>query len=268
MATMILKNNWFNTNDMGNDIVDFVRNHEDLTSMGRLHKCVSSADLVTKFRERAKNLGLVITKETAGLEKRGKKFMYLAEVEDEKKDKDYALTLGFRNFSDKTLSYSSIAGSNVFVCCNGVCNSICKDGKMRHTIGNVDRNLIDSKIDIAFDQFINDKDRIHEQIATMRGTTLTDDLVGKFVRRMTKSNYVGAANLVRMLEELENPTLNSHNDNSVMRLMNACSYITEHKITNPNQKAMASRECNNIIMNIIKPDFIPLGDVIDVEVEG
>ena len=174
MATMILKNNWFKTEDMGGDIVDFVRNHEDLTSMGRMHKCVSSADLVLKFRERAENLGLTLGKETAGLEKRGKKFMYLAEVKDDS-HKDYALTLGFRNFSDKTLSYSSIAGSNVFLCCNGVCNSICKDGKMRHTIGNVDRNLIDSKIDIAFNQFINDKDRIHEQIAMMKNTTLTDE---------------------------------------------------------------------------------------------
>jgi hypothetical protein len=85
---------------------------------------------------------------------------------------------------------------------------------------------------------------------------------------MVTSNYVGAANLVRMLEEIENPTLNSHDDNSVMRLMNACSYVTEHKITNPNQRAMASRECNNLIMSLITQNFTPLGDVIDVEVEG
>lgn len=265
MATMILKNNWFKTEDMGGDIVDFVHNHEDLTSMGRMHKCVSSADLVLKFRERAENLGLTLGKETAGLEKRGKKFMYLAEVKDDS-HKDYALTLGFRNFSDKTLSYSSIAGNNVFLCCNGVCNSICKDGKMRHTVGNVDRNLIDSKIDIAFNQFINDKDRIHEQIAMMKNTILTDEIVGKFVKQMIHSSYVGSANLVRMLEDLENPSLNSHNDNSVMRLMNACSYVTEHKITNPNQRTMASRECNNVIMGIIKSDFIPLGDGMEVEV--
>ena len=265
MATMILKNNWFNTSDMGNDIVDFVRNHEDLTPMGSKHKCLSSADLVTKFRERAQSLGLTLTKETAGLEKRGKKFMYLAEVKDEAHD-DYALTLGFRNFSDKTLSYSSIAGSNVFLCCNGVCNSICQDSKMRHISSNVDRNLIDSKIDIAFTQFINDKDRIHGQIEQMKRTTLTDDIVGRFVRQMIHNPYVGAANLVRMLEDLETPTLNSRDDNSVMRLMNACSYVTTHKITNPSQQAMASRECNNIIMKIIDDNFIPLGDGVEVEV--
>ena len=262
---MILKNNWYNTNDMGGNIVDFVRAHEDLTPMGSKHKCMSSADLVTKFRERANSLGLTLGKETAGLEKKGKKFMYLAEVVDENHN-DYALTLGFRNFSDKTLSYSSIAGSSVFLCCNGVCNSICKDSKMRHLVGNVERNLIDSKIDIAFQQFINDKDRIHSQIEKMKNTVLTDDIVGKFVKAMVKNPYVGAANLVRMLEDLENPALNSHTDNSVMRLMNSCSYVTTHKITNPNQQTMASRECNNIIMRIIDDGFIPLGDAIEVEV--
>jgi hypothetical protein len=29
---------------------------------------------------------------------------------------------------------------------------------------------------------------------------------------------------------------------------------------------MASRECNNVIMGIIKSDFIPLGDGVEVEV--
>jgi hypothetical protein len=129
----------------------------------------------------------------------------------------------------------------------------------------VDRNLIDSKIDIAFNQFLTDKDRIHEQIHTMKSTVLTDEIVGKFVKAMIHNPYVGSANLIRMLEDLENPTLNSHDDNSVMRLMNACSYVTEHKITNPNQRTMASRECNNIIMGIIRDGFIPLGDGVEVE---
>lgn len=263
---MLLKKNWYNKNDMGDDIIGFVREHEDLTSLGNKHKCVSSADLITKFRERASNLGLVLTNEKAGLEKRGKQFLYLADVKDDTHP-DYALTLGFRNYSDKTMSYSTIAGTNVFLCCNGCCNSILHDGKMRHTIGNVDKNIIDHKIDIAFNHFINDKDRIHEQIAMMKGTVLTDELVGRFVKKMVHNPYVGAANLVRMLEDLENPELNSHDDNSVMRLMNACTFVTTHKIHNPNQQVMASRECNNIIMGLIKTDFTPLGDVVDVESE-
>jgi hypothetical protein len=36
---------------------------------------------------------------------------------------------------------------------------------------------------------------------------------------------------------------------------------------NPSQAMMASRLLNNTIMNIIKPDFTPLGDVVDVEIE-
>lgn len=264
MATMVLKNNWFKTADMNGNIVDFVRSHEDLTPMGSHHKCISSADLVTKFRERASSLGLVLANEKAGLEKRGKKFMYLADVVDDT-HKDYALTIGFRNNGDKSLSYSTIAGTNVFLCCNGVCNSLCADSRMRHTIGNVDRNLIDTKIDIAFNHFLEDKERIHRQMALMNSTPLTDEIVGKFVKKMVHNPYVGAANLVRMLEDLENPELNSHDDNSVMRLMNACSFVTTHKIHNPNQSLMASRECNNIIMGLIDSNFTPLGDVVDVD---
>ena len=84
-----------------------------------------------------------------------------------------------------------------------------------------------------------------------------------------KNPIIGSSNLMKILEELENPTLNSHEDSSVFRLHNAATYVTTHKMSqrNPAQALMASRILNNTIMNIIKPDFVPLGDVVDVEVE-
>lgn len=261
--TMCLTKDWWKTEDGATDL-DFIRAHEELSPLGKLHKCISSADLVTKFRERAESLNLKLKNEKAGLEKRGRKFMYLAEVEDDSHP-DYALTIGFRNFSDRTLSYSTIAGTQVFVCSNGVCNAICKDSKMRHCIGNVDKNLVDGKIDLAFTRFIEDKDRIHGQVSAMKSTKLTDEIVGRFVKGLVNNQWLGAANVMRILEDLENPERNDHDDGSVMRLMNSASHITSHYITNPNQGAMASNFCNGLIMRIISPDYVQLGDVIDVE---
>lgn len=275
MATnMIAGNEWFTE---GATDTEFITAHEVLDPMGRIHAPVSSADILKKFREKAKVLGLNLINEKGALKKDGRRFMYLADVEDPTHP-EYALSVGFRNHSDTSLAFSGMCGNHIFVCENGVCTSIVKPSKMRHTIGNVQRNtgILDSKIDAIFSRFIADRSSIHGQIDTMKATKLTDEIVGKFIRKMNgewrdgkfrKNAIIGSANLMHILEELENPTLNSHNDDSVFRLMNAASYVTTHKMRNPTQGLMASREINNTIMGIIKPDFIPLGDVVEAEVE-
>ena len=260
------KAKWFRTEDGATD-VDFIRAHENLTPMGVIHRPMSSADILTKFRDKANSLGLKFRKETGALLKPtenggANRYMFIAEVEDPTHP-DYALSVGFRNFGDKTLSFSGMCGNSIFVCENGVCTSVVKPSRMRHTIGNVDNNRIDGKIDHIFDRFCKDAGEIHGQIALMKDTKITDDIVGKFVRSAIKCNYLGGRNLMRILEDLENPAYNSHNDNSVFRLMNACSKVSTHNVPNPNQGAMLSRYCNNLIMTIIKPDFVPLGDAVE-----
>ena len=210
--------------------------------------------------------------------------MYIANVENENRE-DFTLQCGFRNSSDQSRAFNAMMGSTCFVCENGVCSSIVEPSKMRHTIGNFRNYVIEEKVDAAFERFNEDKDKIVHQIEVMKSTPLTDEIVGKFVRRLNgtwrerttptgetvhhfyKNPYLGSANLLRVLEELENPSLNSHDDSSCFRLLNAVSTVTTHKIKNPDQAAMASRQCNNLIMSLIYPDFKPLGDAIDVEVE-
>ena len=271
--TMIMDSNWFTTADGAND-VEFIRAHEVLTPHSKRHAPISSADILTKFRERASNLGLELVNEKAGLLKTkdkkgelvgGNRFMYVAEVKDDSHP-DYALSVGFRNFGDTTLSFQGMCGNSIFVCKNGVCTSVIKPSKMRHLTSNVNtEGMLDSKIDTIFSRFNEDKDDIVGQIEMMKQTALTDAIVGRFVKGMLKNSYLGAANVMRILEDLENPELNSHDDSSVFRLMNSCSYVTTHKLKNPSQSAEASRFCNNLLMSIIKPDFKPLGDVIEVE---
>ena len=276
MANIMKNAQWFDENVVD---VDFITAHEDLTPKGRIHTPISSAEILTKFREKALNLGLRLVNEKGALKRDGKRFMYVADVEDNSHP-DYALSVGFRNNSDKSLAFSGCCGSSVFICANGCMTSLIKPSKMRHTIGNVTRNagFLDAKIDTIFERFLEDKDEIAGQIEFMRQTSLTDEIVGKFVRalnggwkgdKFVKNPLIGSSNLMQILAELENPTLNRHDDSSVFRLHNAATYVTTHKMSqrNPSQAMMASRLLNNTIMNIIKPDFTPLGDVVDVEIE-
>lgn len=276
MANIMKNTQWFDENVVD---VDFITAHEDLSPKGRIHTPISSAEILTKFREKALNLGLRLVNEKGALKRDGKRFMYVADVEDDSHP-DYALSVGFRNNSDKSLAFSGCCGSSVFICANGCMTSIIKPSKMRHTIGNVTHNagFLDAKIDTIFERFLDDKDEIEGQIEFMRQTSLTDEIVGKFVRalnggwkgdKFVKNPLIGSSNLMQILAELENPTLNRHDDSSVFRLHNAATYVTTHKMSqrNPSQAMMASRLLNNTIMNIIKPDFTPLGDVVDVEIE-
>lgn len=276
MANIMKNAQWFDENVVD---VDFITAHEDLTPKGRIHTPISSAEILTKFREKALNLGLRLVNEKGALKRDGKRFMYVADVEDNSHP-DYALSVGFRNNSDKSLAFSGCCGSSVFICANGCMTSLIKPSKMRHTIGNVTRNagFLDAKIDTIFERFLEDKGAIEGQIEFMRQTSLTDEIVGKFVRalnggwkgdKFVKNPLIGSSNLMQILAELENPTLNRHDDSSVFRLHNAATYVTTHKMSqrNPSQAMMASRLLNNTIMNIIKPDFTPLGDVVDVEIE-
>lgn len=268
MARMMKDSTWFEDNAVD---VDFISTHEDLTPRGRFHAPISSAIILTKFRQKANSLGISLVNERGAMKKDGSRFMYVADVEDNTHP-DYSLSVGFRNNSDQSLAFSAMFGSHVWVCSNGCCHGIVVPSKMRHTIGNVSNNLIDSKLEYVFSKFRENESVIHGQISTMKNTTLTDEIVGKFMRGLLGNFYVGAANGMRILDmtfnELENPTLNDRNDNSVMRLMNACSYVTTHKIKNPNHRVMASNFCNDLIMSIIKPEFRKIGDdVVDVESE-
>jgi hypothetical protein len=272
MATMMKNHQWFDENAVD---TEFIRAHEDLTPRGRFHAPISSAEVLTKFRERARNLGLRLVCEKGALKRDGGRYMYLADVEN-MSGSDYALTVGFRQSSDTSMAFTGICGSKVFLCANGCCNALVKPSRMLHTIGNVEDGVIESKIDLVFERFLHDADLIRGQFAAMSATPLTDEILGRFVRaangtwrggKFSKNHLLGSANLLRILEELENPTLNSHDDSSVMRLLNAATYVTTHRMAqkNPLQAQMASRYCNNLIMSIIQPGFRPLGDAVDVE---
>ena len=167
MSTIIKNGQWFDENAVD---LDFIRAHEDLTPRGPHHAPVSSADVLVKFREKAQNLGIRLVNEKGALKRDGGRYMYLADVEDTSRP-DYTLTVGFRQSSDTSMSFTGCAGVSVFICENGCCNALIKPSKMRHTIGNVRDNLIDGRIDTVFNRFLEDKDDIVGQIEMMKSTS-------------------------------------------------------------------------------------------------
>lgn len=284
MNMMLVSNKWFTE---GATDVDFIRANERIAPHSSRHCPISSADILTKFRERANNLGISLANEQGALLKPvakngevvgGNRYIYVAEVVDDS-HKDYALSVGFRNFGDTTLAFSGMCGTSIFVCQNGCCSSIVKDSRMMHTKGNVAKGFLDERIDNIFSRFLGDGEKIHAQIAEMKATRLTNEILGAFMRKaigewgvnrkgesvFVPNPYIGAKNLTRILEDLENPAYNDRNDGSVFRLHNACTKVATHNISNPNTGAMASRYLNNLIMGLINPSFSPLGDVVDVE---
>ena len=279
MSVIANAREWYKNEDGATD-VDFIRAHEDMTPRGRFHSPVSSADILTKFRERARSFGLTLTKEQCALKKDGTRFMFVANVENEARP-DYVLQCGFRNSSDQSFAFAGSLGHQVTICENGLLTALVQPSRMRHTIGNVSEGMIDSRIDFVFDRFLQDKAAIHHQIDTMKGTPLTDSILGSFVRKANgewrtrangnsyfyKNPHLGSANLLRVLEELENPSLNDHDDSSCFRLLNAVTTVTTHHIKNPAQAASASRYCNNLIMSLIEPGFKPLGDEVEDAVD-
>lgn len=255
-------NKWFKEN-VAEDM-DFLKAHEGIKAGGSdIFKPVLPSEILTKFRDRANTLGLKLVNENMALSKDGFKTMYVADIEGMNGD-DYSLSCGFRNSTDRTLGFSGLMSDVCWICSNLCLKGLIVPSKQKNTIGNYDR--IDDKIDKVFERFINDKDIIHGQISLMKSTTLTDDIVGKFVKAMAKTE-IGKRYIIDIVNDLENPELNSHDDNSCYRLLNAGTYVTTHKITNPLRGGDMSRLINNTIMNIISPNFSPLGDVVDVEVE-
>ena len=255
-------NKWFNEN-VAEDM-DFLKAHEGIKAGGSdIFKPVLPSEILTKFRDRANTLGLKLINEDMALSKDGFKTMYVADIEGMNGD-DYSLSCGWRCSSDRTRAFQGCMGTNCLICSNGLISGVIVPSKQKNTIGNYER--IGDKIDRIFERFINDKDIIHGQISLMKSTALTDDIVGKFVKAMAKTE-IGKRYIIDIVNDLENPELNSHDDNSCYRLLNAGTYVTTHKITNPLRGGDMSRLVNNTIMSIISPNFSPLGDVVDVEDE-
>ena len=69
---------------------------------------------------------------------------------------------------------------------------------------------------------------------------------------------------MKILDEVDNPSYNNKDDNSAWRIMNACTTVTTHRMTNPLLALDTSKVMHDELMKLIKPGFIPLGEAVDL----
>ena len=264
-ATLLKNKKWFDENAVD---VEFIKAHENLDPRGPRHQPISSSIVLTKFRDKAESLGLKLINEKGALRRTGDAFMYVAEVDDGRDD-DYRLSVGFRNFGDRSLSLHFACGASVLCCCNGILSSLIRPASIRHTTGNLaigDLSRLDNKLNYAFEHFAADGKSTADQIAYMKETPYSDDLLGRYIVELGRTHEIGNSHIMNILHEVDTPSYNRKDDNSAWRIMNAGTTVTTHKIKNPMQAARTSQLMQNTLMKLIKPGFVPLGDAIDVEV--
>lgn len=267
--TIIADKNWFVENAIERE---FLMEHGKAESLGKIHRPIPHFEVLDKFRAEAAQRGLALVNEQGRLHKDGNRFMFTAEIEDAAHP-DYNMSVGFVNYNNRQKSFAGALGSRILVCQNGLLTGLVQPSKQRHTIGNYD--LIGDKVKIIFDRFESERNNTHGQIDRMKHTHLTDDLLGRFLLAVHRHGGVGAANTFRVLDklaemigsELEAPTVNDRNDNSMWRLSNAASFIATHHVKSPLLQAETSKIFHDTIMQLIDPAYRPIGsiDVIDVK---
>lgn len=256
-ATLIKNGKYFSDNAID---LDFIKAHEHLESHGPRHVPVSHALILEKFRDKCENAGLMLFNEQGALSKDGERYMYVADVVPEIGDKDeYHLAVGFRSFNDESSCFQMSCGNTVMMCANMMQTSVIIPSRRKHQASIFD--VLDSKIDAGLERFRHDARATEENIALMKSIPYSDELLGKLIIALGRSKLIGNTNIMKILEFVDKPPYNDNNDNTAWRIMNACTAVTTHRMANPLQAMSSSKVMHDELMKLIKPDYIPLGDV-------
>lgn len=261
-AQLIKGNKYFTDNVID---LDFIKAHEHLESHGPRHVPVSHALILEKFKNKCENNNLMLFNEKGALSKDGERYMYVADIVPEIGNKDeYHLAVGFRSFNDESSVFQMSCGVTIMLkdCCERIQTSVVIPSKRKHTI--TIHDLLDSKIDNGLEKFRHDAKETEENIAFMKSIPYSDEILGKLIIALGRTKAIGNTNIMKILEYIDNPPYGDINDNSAWRIMYACATVTTNRIANPLQAMNTSKVMHDELMKIIKPDYIPLGDSVDL----
>ena len=125
-------------------------------------------------------------------------------------------------------------------------------------------DLLDSKIEAGLERFKHDSRETEENIAYMKSIPYSDEILGKLIIALGRTKKIGNTNIMKILDEVDNPSYNNKDDNSAWRIMNACTTVTTHRMANPIQSLDTSKIMHDELMKIIKPGYVALGDAVDL----
>lgn len=198
-------------------------------SQGPRHKPIQHSDILDMFQKYADENNMTLSNPIGKLSKDRMRYMFLVDCNCNEIE-DYTMTVGFINANDKSKAFTGICGTRVFMCSNGVVTGIVSESKTRHSLNNGDR--IQDKINLVYNNFSANRERMVNQIDFLKHTPLTEDILGKTLVSMVRSNVMGATNIARIVSEVDSPTFNSKNDVSCWRLYNAASHVAKN-VENP-----------------------------------
>ena len=254
-ATLIKGNKYFPDNIID---PDFIKANEHLESHGPRHVPVSHALILDAFRGKCEQMGLMLLNEQGALSKCGERYMYVAEVIPEVTENanNYHLAVGFRSFNDESSVFQMSCGARVMnLDCAGMCQtSVIIPSKRKHT--RTIHDLLDAKIESGLDTFKKDAIITEENLKIIRDTPYSDELLGKLIISLGRSKKIGNTNIMKILEEVD-----AINDDSAWRIFTACLNVTGKRIANPLLSLDTSKLMHDELMKIIKPDYVPLGEV-------
>ena len=256
-ATLIKGSKYFPDNIID---PDFIKANEHLESHGPRHVPVSHALILDAFRNKCEQMNLMLFNEQGALSKCGERYMYVAEVMPEQTDNaaNYHLAVGFRSFNDESSVFQMSCGARVMnLDCAGICQtSVIIPSKRKHT--KTIHELLDAKIESGLDTFKKDAIITEENLKIIKETPYSDELLGKLLISLGRSKKIGNTNIMKILEEVD-----EIKDDSAWKILIACLNVTGRRIANPLQSLDTSKLMHDELMKIIKPDYVPLGEVLD-----
>ena len=256
-ATLIKGNKYFPDNIID---PDFIKANEHLESHGPRHVPVSHALILDAFRNKCEQMNLMLFNEQGALSKCGERYMYVAEVMPESTDnaKNDHLAVGFRSFNDESSVFQMSCGARVMnLDCAGICQtSVIVPSRRKHT--KTIHELLDAKIESGLGTFKQDAIITEENLKIIKETPYSDELLGKLLISLGRSKKIGNTNIMKILEEVD-----EIKDDSAWKILTACLNVTGKRIANPLQSLDTSKLMHDELMKIIKPDYVPMGEILD-----
>lgn len=240
---------------------EFIKANEHLESHGPRHVPVSHALILDAFRTKCEQMNLMLFNEQGALSKCGERYMYVAEVMPEQTDdsKNYHLAVGFRSFNDESSVFQMSCGAKILnVDCAGICQtSVIIPSRRKHT--KTIHELLDSKIESGLETFKQDALVTEENLKLIKETPYSDELLGKLIVSLGRAKRIGNTNIMKILEEADM----IKDDNTAWKILTACLNVTGKRIANPLQSMDTSKLMHDELMKAIKPEYVPLGEVLD-----
>lgn len=213
---------------------------------GSRHRPVNQGMALQMFKNEINKRGISVTKEQGLLDKTGRKFMYVANIDMGEND-ERGYNVGYVNCNDRSLSWRGLVGENVFICSNMVISANII-GKSKHT-SSIHENLL-GKIGNTFENLDIFMEKRENEVWHMKDFHMEDVNVGRCLLNIARNNIVPANNIPKIVHEWDNPSHDDFRPRNAWSFLNCCTEINKQS-RNPGHFIERSDQLNNVVKEIV-----------------